>query len=308
MKKNKKLIAAALTVAAFSCLFAQSAFALTEEEVQNQVAAAGKAAVTGNLLIWFLCAIAFLKVSQKIDSFLSSLGLNVGHTGGSILAEAMIAARAIGGVKNFGSHSSSSRVQGGTSSNKFLSGGLVGAISQNITNNAAYAAVNAPNTSGRMGGGLGGALYSTSVQHGGSFANNVISTIAAGSVRDMGTLTGNRASEALYSYLGYAGTENGMTEAPDFSSIEIGGGRITGTETSDEHPDGISFGMYHAGQYAAPEGNYTTIQTADGTSWYKQYAVDAVNRTPYKAPDGSIAYNETIVQRMPRAPQRKERM
>lgn len=37
-----------------------------------------------------------LKVSQKIDNFMSSLGINVGHTGGSMLAEAMIAMRGIG--------------------------------------------------------------------------------------------------------------------------------------------------------------------------------------------------------------------
>ncbi|WP_286081483.1 hypothetical protein [Parablautia intestinalis] len=33
---------------------------------------------------------------------------------------------------------------------------------------------------------------------------------------------------------------------PVFSDVEIGGGRITGTETSEEHPQGIAFGMYHA--------------------------------------------------------------
>lgn len=308
MSKRKKLIAAVPLIAAFCCLLCPSALAVTEQEVRDQVAAAGKAAVTGNLLIWFLCAIAFLKVSQKIDSFLASLGLNVGRTGGSILAEAMIAARAIGGVKNFGSHSSTSRVQGGASSNRFLSGGLAGAVSRNITNNAAHAAVNAPNTSGRIGGGLGGSLYSVSVKSGGAFANSVIGSIAAGSIPTMGSLTGSRATEALYSYLGYAAMKNGMAGAPDFSNVEIGGGRITGTETSAEHPDGLAFGMYHAGQYVAPEGSYSTIHTADGAAWYKQYAADAVNRVPYKAPDGSIAYNESIVKRLPRAPQRKDRM
>ena len=72
-----------------------SAFAISESDVESAVSASGKEAVSGNVLVWFLCAIAFLKVSQKIDSFLSSLGLNVGHTGGSMLSEAMIAMRAI---------------------------------------------------------------------------------------------------------------------------------------------------------------------------------------------------------------------
>lgn len=60
--------------------------------MEQEVAEVGKETVTGNLLIWFLCAVAFLKVSQKIDSFMSALGVNVGHTGGSLLAEVMIAA------------------------------------------------------------------------------------------------------------------------------------------------------------------------------------------------------------------------
>jgi hypothetical protein len=66
--------------------------------------------------------------------------------------------------------------------------------------------------------------------------------------------------------------------------------------------------MYHADQYMAPEGAYTTVTAADGTSWYKQYAVDTVEKTPYQSEDGSIAYNESIVKRLPRIPQRKDRV
>ena len=71
------------------------ALALEESDVQAAVAESSKEAVTGNVLIWFLCAVAFLKVSQKIDSFLASLGISVGRTGGSLMAEAMIAARGV---------------------------------------------------------------------------------------------------------------------------------------------------------------------------------------------------------------------
>jgi hypothetical protein len=58
----------------------------------------------------------------------------------------------------------------------------------------------------------------------------------------------------------------------------------------------------------APEGNYKTLKTVDGSKWYKQYAADAVEKTPYKAPDGSVAYNEKIVKKMPRIPQRKDKV
>lgn len=73
MKRLKKILLLALMVTALSCLFCQPAFAISEEEVQAQVDAVGKEAVSGNVLIWFMCAIGFLKVSQKIDSFMASV-------------------------------------------------------------------------------------------------------------------------------------------------------------------------------------------------------------------------------------------
>ena len=65
MKKYKKLFTALFLMALFFCLSSQTAFAFSESDAQ--VDAAGREAVSGNVLVWFLCAIAFLKVSQKID-------------------------------------------------------------------------------------------------------------------------------------------------------------------------------------------------------------------------------------------------
>lgn len=119
-----------------------SAFAISESDVESAVSASGKEAVSGNVLVWFLCAIAFLKVSQKIDSFLSSLGLNVGHTGGSMLSEAMIAMRAIntatsavgsalGSRSRHGSAPASGKPGGGSAAAAgFFSGGLAGMASR----------------------------------------------------------------------------------------------------------------------------------------------------------------------------------
>lgn len=102
MKRKHKILIILLAVSVTISLTTVPAFALTESEVQDQVNAVGKESVTGNLFVWFLCAIAFLKVSQKIDSFMSSLGINVGHTGGSMLAEAMIAMRVQSKAKQLG--------------------------------------------------------------------------------------------------------------------------------------------------------------------------------------------------------------
>lgn len=337
MKKYKKVLTAAFLMALLLCLSCQTAFAFSESDAQAQVDAAGREAVSGNVLVWFLCAIAFLKVSQKIDSFMSSMGVNVGHTGGSMIAEALVAARGVGAVRNFsrqhfggGHSSSSSHVNNGSGSpgspgspGGFMAGGLAGVVSRQVTNSAIRTATSHTETNrqggkapgGSIGGfasaisaGIGGDMYASSVAKGGDFANNVIGTVAAGTISSMGTMTGEKAAQALHSYMGYAALEEGAQHVPSFTGVEIGGGRITGTEISEEHPEGISFGMYHADQYAAPEGAYATVQAVDGTSWYKQYAQDAVEKSPYMAADGSIAYKESIVKKMPPAPRRKDRL
>ncbi len=334
MKTLRKISSAAVLATTLSCCFTLTAFALSEGDVQAQVEAAGKEAVSGNVLIWFLCAIAFLKVSQKIDSFLSSLGIHVGNTGGSMLAEAMIAAKGIGGIRNFSSRyfgggrsSSSTHMNTGGSpgpSGGFMAGGLAGIVSRSVTNSAIRSATSPsntkaggsknPNSSGGPGsliggtGGIGGYMYASSVSKGGGFANNVVGTVATGSLAAYGSITGEKAAQALHSYMGFAALEEGAKNVPSFSNVEIGGGRITGTETSEEHPEGIAFSMYHTGQYMAPDGAYTTVHAADGTAWYKQYAADTVDKSPYMAPDGSIAYKESIVKKLPPTPKRKDRI
>ncbi len=95
MKHKKQLFYIFLLVVCMVLLYSMPVFAseLTEADVEQAVAVQGKEAVTGNVFIWFLCAIAFLKVSQKIDSFMASLGINVGNTGGNMMAELLIAGR-----------------------------------------------------------------------------------------------------------------------------------------------------------------------------------------------------------------------
>ncbi len=315
MKKYKKIIVSAVMAAALCCLFSTQAFAISEGDVQAAVDASSKETVSGNVFIWFLCAIAFLKVSQKIDSFMSSLGINVGHTGGSMIAEAMIAARGISAVKGFssggfrgGGSSSGGRGSGGGSGGasaaaSFMSGGLAGAVGRQFANGAVKSATG---TGGGISSGIGGRMFTSSMGRGGDFANNVIGTVAKGSIGAVGTMTGVTASQGLLSYMGYTGMEAG--DAPAFSDVEIGGGRIMGTETTAENPNGIAFGMYHADQYTAPEGDFSTVTAVDGSKWYKQYATDAVEKSPYMAPDGSIAYNESIIKKLPQTPRRKDKI
>ena len=123
------------------------AHAITEDEVLAQVDAQGKEAVAGNVLVWFLCAVAFLKVSQKIDSFMTSIGVNVGHTGGSMLSDVLIVTRALSAAvgaagRSFGGKGgSSSGSSGGAKAGERTSGGpfqggLAGIVSRAVNNSA----------------------------------------------------------------------------------------------------------------------------------------------------------------------------
>ena len=556
MKKSKQILTVLFLAVLVISTLCVPAFALDESEVEAAVAASGKEAVTGNVLIWFLCAVAFLKVSQKIDSFMATMGVNVGRTGGSMLAEAMIAMRAVtmvvggghgAGAGRAGSAAGSAAGKSGSSGmTGFFKGGLVGMAGRHITNSAVRTAttktsavhtaqsqvqqaaastaaaqtsadtninsevhtggssihtgnaapagtppqegiivtgggapltapadnipqaasainsevhtggshshtqndaavgpppqegvivtgggaapqmlavesappagpipdgappqegvilngtepaaipqtdpapqsvgtppesvppdmsqpqegivltggeqsVHAAQTENIFGGGtdgtvhventavtgggqqtqthtervqtahtavssekvqtnrflsgsgtrptLGGMVFSRSLAAGGSFANDVIGTVARGEVA--GSITGDMAAQSLSSYMGYASPGIGSREAPVYSDVEIGRGRITGVETAAGTKEGLSFAMYHVDQYTAPSGDYTKVVSADGTQWYKQYAQDAVERKPYMAPDDTVAYHERIIKKLPDPPKRKDRI
>ena len=383
-----------MLVVLLTTVFATPAFAITEAEVEAKVASEGKDAVTGSVLIWFLCAVGFLKVSQKIDSFMASLGVNVGHTGGSMLAEALIATRGIATVAGAAGHaiggighrSSGSSSGGGSapSPTGFFKGGLAGMVSRKVTNDAvktatsttsavntvksaasksttntvsqqhsaakSESAVHAAKESQASSASItkstaqssstsrsasadhsakasatksthttstatpvrrpsiGGAIFAKSLATGGSFANEVIGTVARGDIRSTGTIKGDLASQALSSYMGITALGEQGKDIISFSDVEIGGGRITGIETVPGSSESIAFGMYQADQYMPPQGEYTTVHSADGTKWYKQYAQDAVERKPYMAPDNTVAYNESIVKKLPDPPKRKDRL
>lgn len=298
----KKFFEIIICVACLSFFFAIQADAVTYYEVQSEISRVGADTVKGNIFVWFLCAIAFLKVSQKIDSFMSSLGINVGNTGGSMLTEALLAVKGIGMAKGMAGGKVGAGSKSSTGVTSGFKGGLAGMVSRGITKNAVK------NANGSKDGGLGGKAFSSSLSKGGGFANKVIGSIANGDIQTMGSISGDNASDSLLSYLGYTALGENAEGVPSFSNVEIGGGRITGNEVSAENPNGLDFAMYSAEKYTAPEGNYTTVTATDGSSWYKQYAVDTVVQRPFVHPDGYIDKGEVIEKRLPKAPGRKDRL
>ena len=311
MKYKKQILSLVLLVSCMVLLFSMPVFAseLTEADVEQAVADQGKEAVTGNVFIWFLCAIAFLKVSQKIDSFMASLGIYVGNTGGNMMAELLIAGRSLAGAMHLkggsGSGGSGYRKSGSPGDaavgGNFLSGGLAGSVGRQTERSAVNHVTGYTEHSS-----IGSAMYHSSLNKGGDFANNVISNIAQGNYSQGGSIKGGEAEKAFISYMGMK--EDKDTPFPVFTNMEIGGGRMTGTETTEDSGS-REFALYHADQYVAPTpGTYDTVQSVDGATWYKQYAQPAVNKTPYETEDGKVAYHESIVQKLPQAPQRKERI
>lgn len=396
--KHKRIISVFFLVL-LMCALSTTAFAIDESEVESAIAASSQEEVAGNIFIWFLCAIGFLKVSQKIDSFMASLGVNVGRTGGSMLAELMVAGRGIAtaagavGGSIFNRHSTHNTQNGGQAAGAAFTGGGNGLIG--VTKRAAgnAAAASATGTGSGLSSMIGGAMFGSSLKNGGAFATSVISAVAKGNMSSVGSITGEQASEALSSYLGYStvaanevnaddgvavptspvpedvvtldggtaagaippepppsqagagnipasgaggaipvsggstskvptsgaapgSTHPGTTQEgtaipsspPIFRDVEIGGGRITGHEVAPDGQSEREFAMYSTEQYMAPTGPYDTVQTVDGSSWYRQYAQPTVEKTPYKDGDDKIKYQERIVSQMPPVPKRKDKV
>lgn len=132
----------------------------------------------------------------------ASLGVNVGNTGGNMMAELLIAGRGL--ASSFrghggGSHSSSHSSSPGSAAvqSSFLSGGLAGAVGRQTERSAVNAA-----TGYTEGPSIGNALYQSSLEKGGDFANNVISNIAQGNYGQVGSIKGDGAVSAFQSYMG----------------------------------------------------------------------------------------------------------
>lgn len=336
---SKKLKIIILLTLVLSIVLAINCNAVTEEEVQTAIDAKGKEAVSGNFLVWFLCAIAFMKVSQKIDSFMSSLGISVGRTGGSMLAEAMMIGKTVGAAFKSGGKFAGFGKGSGTPAGK---GGFFGGIGRKMSDGAVGSVTGNKTGFGGVMASIGKRMYQNSVGKSGSFAAGVIGSVARGEITKMGTISGDNGKAAMESYFGYNASasidkKEGSTSSqsieyggattitnedtvsgsidiagggavPSFSEIEMGGGRITGMETSAEYPEGIQFAMYDAEKYSKPDGEFETVTAVDNSKWYKQYAAPTVERTPYMSSKGKVKYHEEIVNKIPKAPVRKDKM
>ena len=259
MTKKRFALTIILIVMLVLCVGSISAYAITDAEVQQYVDANGKEAASGNVFIWFICAIAFLKISQKIDSFMGSLGISVGHTGGSMLSEAMIAAKTIAGIGRSGRAGGGNGARAGASSGGggYISGGLAGVVGRKFNTGAANAAAD-KDQSGIIGN-LGGMAYEASVKKGGNLANETIGNIAKGSIAQEGAITGEKASVALQSYMGLSSESNSQVN----TNASVNGnvtGNVTGSGGSKNvDVSGTVSGSPAGAPQATPNGAAETI-------------------------------------------------
>lgn len=228
--KHKKIISILLAIL-FVMLCSLPAFAVSEAEVEAAVAAQGKEAVSGNLFIWFLCAIAFLKVSTKLDSFMQALGLGVGRPQGSLLTEALMAMRgmefgkALGGIVGGkpGGHHGGGHTSAAPAS---MSCGLSGVVGRHLETQTAGVMGGVSN--GGLASSIGGSMYHGSLGKEGGFASRVIGSVATG--ENPGVISGDAASEALSGYFGTSG---------DALSEPIPGSPGAGVGSEESTMDGI---------------------------------------------------------------------
>ena len=156
----KKTLFTLFTAISFALLYCPAALALTEDEAAAAVGAQGKDAVSGNLFLWLLCAIAFLKVATKLDGILHSLGIGVSRSPGSMLSEALLAFRGfeigkafmgLGAAKAAATTAATKNTPGNT-----YAGGLSGMVSRHVQQSTASSI---SGQSGGIGASLGGTMY-----------------------------------------------------------------------------------------------------------------------------------------------------
>lgn len=157
----------------------------------------------GNFLIWFLCAVGFLKISQKIDNFMQMLGINVGRTGSAMLGEAAIAMKGISAAgKTISGGGSGAADSGGyptSGSETILQGGLAGAVVRQFHQNAIR---NITGKSDSIASNIARSVYNSSVRNGGGFSANIIGQVAKGDIARTGSIKGEDAVQAFQSYMG----------------------------------------------------------------------------------------------------------
>ena len=220
----------------------------------------------GNVFLWLFCAIAFLKTSQKFDSYLAAMGLNVAQTGSGMGMELLMAARVITGVAG-GARSAGNVFRGGsaaTGTGAAASGFASGFASMFKGNSYVRDAVVQGGTKMGMGGTVGfvgRAFGGIAARNGAALTGDSISSVASRTPNVSGTIGGEIADRSLANYM------------PHLGGMQLSGTNITGGQISTKSvgADGkeTAIEMFSAAQYDRPDSPHAVVNAADGSQWYQ---------------------------------------
>jgi hypothetical protein len=236
---------------------------------------------TSNFLFWMFAALAWLKIGQRVDTYLATIGMSAAQTGSSMAMEMLMASRVVSSVGSgiagrassvFTRNGGSSGVASGATGGSPITGG--GGAASPFTNFLGRASVantqaDANSINGQyttpfsaaswLGRHVAGAQTAMSEQ---GLSGSAISRVAnnandprvlGSSALDRGLANGN-----------YISSLNGQ----NLSGSQVSSGHISTTATgADGSATDLDF--WNTSMYDQPEGGFSVVSAADGSSWYQ---------------------------------------
>ena len=216
----------------------------------------------GSIFLWLFCAIAFLKVAQRFDAYLASIGLNVAQTGSGLGMELLVATRLISGMASGGFRSAGGVFGTGVASTAVAAGG---GFANKFKGNS-YVRDAVVQGGSRMGAGgavgfVGRAFGGIAARNGATLTGNSISSVANAPPNASGTISGDIADRSLSNYM------------PHLSGHKLNGTQITGGQINAKAIDSAGketeLSMFNASQFEKPSDSHSVVTASDGSQWYQ---------------------------------------
>lgn len=219
----------------------------------------------GSIFLWLFCALAFLKVAQRFDSYLGSIGLNVAQTGTGLGMELLLASRVLMGVGG-GFRSAGSMFRGGGVGP--VGGGIAGftgKFSDRFKGNS-YVRDAVVQGGTRMGAGgpigfVGRAFGGLAARNGATLSGESVSSVANRLPNQSGGIAGNIADRSLGNYMPHL-------KGQELNSTQITGGQISTTAVGADGKE-TSLSLYNAAQFEKPNSPHSVVTASDGSQWYQ---------------------------------------
>lgn len=258
----------------------------------------------GSVFLWLFCALAFLKTAQKFDSYLAAMGLNVAQTGSSMAMEMVMAARVLSGLgggaksagsvfRSGGSAASSAATGAGAAATSFSAGFASKFKGNSYVRDAVVEGGSRMGLGGSVGF-VGRAFGGIAARNGAVLTGESISSVASRPESVSGAIAGDIADRSLQNFMpqlsnySLAGTQitgghihtiatsQAFQEAAEQEGSPVPNPAV-GTANGEEgaavqtaQPTGpAQIDYYSSSQYEAPEGPYSVVTAADGSTWYQ---------------------------------------